>query len=370
MKDTREFIKGADTSLTNSAKMTIRLKPAFEHDRIKARMIAAKLQLSPLYDYIQKYQIFFEEFGNPVHPKYVHEKEIYEQFAQNNIQRIPQMEPFCFRIELSTEKLLDRGITVLEIVRKLQLMYSELFIVSTYETDRKFGPILRAHPIKGKATWVNSMKTLEKFHKGFIHATVRGIDRISQVAEVQTRVHKWNETTGTLTEDDIYIITTLGSNIVGMLSVPELEHTMIQTTSAAENQRMLGLAAARTRIMIEWTKMAPGVTKNYFSLIASHMTATSSITGINVTGQLRREPNNVFSNACVGHATGVILKACVEEKTSMFYGTSGPTIMGQSPMVGTGYFDVGVDVKMLQKHKHVFKSSGINSIIDNLDDLN
>jgi DNA-directed RNA polymerase beta' subunit len=367
-KDTQEFLKATDTTGSNSAKMIMRLKPEYEKDRIQAHLIASKIQLSALREYIQCGQIFFEEFANPRHPKYIHEIEIYEKFKKNNLRTIPQTEPFCFRLELSIEKLLDRGITVLEIVNKLQIMHPEVFIVSTYETDKKFGPILRIHPIKGKSTFIESVKNLEKYYRQFTSTIIRGIPNIEIVMEVKTHVHVWNAKLGKVEEDDIYIITTRGSNMLNILEIEEIDHNLIQASSMVETQNTLGLAAARTRIMVEFSKITPNINKHYFSMIASHMISTGNITGISISGQISRDPNNVFGNMATAFATPIMLNAAINEKTNMFYGASAPVIMGQNIIMGTNYFECCVDVDMLKNNKDIFKSNKLVDVLDRLMD--
>jgi hypothetical protein len=212
------------------------------------------------------------------------------------------------------------------------------------------------------------MKNLEKYYRQFISTIIRGVPNIEQVMEVKTHVHVWNAELGMVEEDDIYIITTRGSNMLNILEITEIDHNLIQTSSMVETQHTLGLAAARTRIMVEWSKITPNINKHYFSMIASHMIATGNITGISISGQISREPNNVFGNMVTAFATPVMLNAALNEKTNMFHGASAPVIMGQSVIIGTNYFECCMDVDMLKEHKHVFKSNKLSDVLDRLMD--
>jgi DNA-directed RNA polymerase beta' subunit len=368
-EDTQEFAKGSDN--IHLAKMMLRLKPEYEKDRVKARLIAAKIQMSALIDYVDSYQIFFEEFAHPIHPRYKHEARIYEQFLRNYNQKIPQVEPICFRMQMSAEKMIDHGISMLDIIRKLQILKPAFVYVVSYETDRNFGPIIRAHPIKSsKNNYLRHLRTMEKEFFKIMKTIIRGLSNISQVGELESPIHRWDQETGEVKEEKVYMINTRGSNLVGLLEIPEIDHNMVQTTSVGETQRVIGLAAARTRIMIEWSHIVPNITNQYFSMIASLMTMTGSVTGLSVRGQLRREENNVFGNMCAGHATATMMKGAMDNKVNMFYGTSGPAVMGQAIKNGTNYFNVGTDVNMIVKHKKLFEKTGINSIISDLSDLN
>lgn len=125
--------------------MSIMVKPEYYYDKLKVQEIANYIEMMEFERFIYSEQIFFEEYGDPVHPDYVHEKKMIKDFERTNLgmMRNAALSKWVIRYELNREEMLINSMKLETIITKLKLKYPQMHIVYTPESSENI--ILRCY---------------------------------------------------------------------------------------------------------------------------------------------------------------------------------------------------------------------------------
>lgn len=347
MPSIRNFMAAVNTTALGLAAMWARLKPEIEHDAERAEIVAKRIQLIALRDFVTEVHLFYETFGQPVHPKYAAEAEIYTDFAKQGFMRKPaNITNFCIRFVLNRQAMLVKGITMIDIVNALYRGLPSIYIIHTTENNMKFPLQLRIHLLPHRT--LKSLHNVHLIRNTLMNCVIRGIRGIRHASAMPFKVTTI-EPDGSVKLDEVYIIRTLGSNMIGLLAETDIVPESIETNSIVENEQILGLNRTRARIMQEWVKINGSLNRVHYILIADNMTSTGKLTPLNRAGVLMREFNNVLLNCGIGYPMAVMMKAATNNVKNDLYGLSSNLIMGQTVKLGTGYVNCGLMIDAVKE---------------------
>ncbi len=180
---------------------------------------------------------------------------------------------------------------------------------------------------------VDSIKNTRKITTKLREILLRGVPGISRAIIIE--------------KDSEYVIATEGTNLDGMLKVPEVDAARTTTNDITEIQNVLGIEAGRNAIMNEISKVldAQGlrVDLRHIGLIADAMTSLGEIKSVGRHG-LAGEKASVLARAAFEETAKHLLRACVKGEEDKLRGITENIIIGQTIPCGTGKVKLEMEI--------------------------
>lgn len=361
----KEIFGTKDTEKMKNTSMLIMVKPQYENNKWKVQEISNHIEMMDFERFIATEHIFFEDFAKPVHPIYKSDKPMIDSFLRNNIGMAvsPNITKWCIRYELNREELIVNSMKLDTIVIKLKMKYPDMFIIYSPENSDKI--VMRCYiantmikiPTSGFSETI-IFDLMQKINKTII----RGIKNITYAKVLPVAKSQINPD-GSISNIQVYGISTIGSNLEDVLDNPYVDKYRTQTDSVKEFEEMYGIEATKEKIVREIRKtMDSGdVTRPHTNLFASEMCSGISSSGIIRVGLNARESKNVSLRLSFQAPIQVIENAATNGLEDTISGISAPLICGQAPNIGTTYNNVCIDEEFVE---HYYKN-----IETNIDDI-
>lgn len=269
---------------------------------------------------------------------------------------------WVMRLVMDKEAMLDKDITMDDIHFSLRSFSTEKSVIySDYNNDQLvFRLRFKKHDnMKGAVSGDPLDQTDEIYHlkniqdKIMNNIILRGVQGISNVnlRKIQNYRKQDENDNSTNTSKDVWVLDTVGSNLVGILGLDYVDSTRTISNDIQEIYRVLGIEAARQVIYNELEEVfAQGSHINYhhLNLLCDRMTYS-------------QKPISIFRYGINNDDVGPIMKATFEETPEMFFraakhaeldemrGISANIMCGQLGYYGTNSFQVLTDLKSIEK---------------------
>jgi DNA-directed RNA polymerase II subunit RPB1 len=299
-----------------------------------------------------------------------------------------KMSKWVLRIVMDRSRMLDKNITMDDINFIFKNMYgSDISCIYSDYNDDKLIFRLRMNSIITHITTskdkINNLDQTDDIHKLQLfqnkllkNTTIKGISNISKV-NIRKMKDNIMEVDGEYVKDDIWVIDTVGSNIIDVLSLDYIDSTRTFSNNIHEMLNVFGIEAARQTIYNELIEViefdGTYINTHHLGLLCDRMAYTTKLI-------------SVFRHGINNDNIGPIAKASFEETPEMFLkaarhgeldnirGISANIACGQEGYYGTSAFQIILDIDEMQK----FVSDNTNiqndiqnkEILDNFDDLN
>jgi DNA-directed RNA polymerase beta' subunit len=378
MSKCREVMNAYGVDRLSNPMMTIALESQYAASAERAQEVAQRLEMLKFSQLIAASQIFYERFGEPIHPRYAHERAIFATFAEDN----PLMPPpgdlatWCMRFEIDKSALVQKNISMQTIITKLRDKYSDLHLV--YTTERAREVIVRAY-VRASGLARFSVQTDESDAQGthrkgirrarghesrikdvydmILNTTIRGVDGI-WIARVERLVRTKVDADGAIVDDSAQFgVRTNGTNLVRAACTTGVRADMVQTDAVQELASVLGIEAARYRIITEMRGLVEKCNVRHYMIYADEMTRTGRVTSIERGGLSVREVNNVALRAGQAAPVQVFTEAALNTRRDVLFGVSGPLTFGAVPRIGTLYNAFIIDPEVIKKYKKTAKQT-------------
>lgn len=358
----KEIMLAKITEKMKNPTMTLFVKEEYEDNSVKVNDIANHIENMRIFRFIDELQIFFEDYGHPIHPDYKHEAALVSDFEKHNPNvTIPSdLTKWVIRIELNKLKMILKNMDLETIVFGIMKSFPKLFIVYNSENDEN--TIIRCYIRNSlfKKSYNVKQSDIEVLKNQIINTVIRGIDNIL-VASVVKGNKSFVAEDGSVSNKHIYKIKTIGTNLSAILEIPYLDIDKCQTDSIKEIEDMYGIEAARQKLRIELETIIPDMNQAHYSVYADEMCSTGRITGISKAGLDKREPRNTLLRTSYSFMSQVLKSAAINGKKSKIYGMSAPLMIGRSPYIGSLYNTISID--------HEFIKDNVQGMDDIIDDL-
>ena len=371
--------------------VTIRLKKDEEENLQKAQEIKYSLEYTNLKNVTETVSIMFDP---SVDSTTINEDvEILEEFLEfekmmsecgykSEFNENDKFSKWIIRFELSKEDMLEKNISMDEInfaiknslKNKIQCIYSDF---------NKDNLVFR---IRGVNLSSNKKKTLDQSDELYIlknlqdnilnNIVLRGVKKIPKIIIRKVKNEMVLEN-GNYVPKDIWVLDTVGTNLVDMLAQDNIDVDNTITNDIQEVFRTLGIEAARQAILNELHEAISHdgtyIDDHHLTMLADRITATKKMV-------------SVFRHGINNDNIGPIAKACFEETPEMFLraarhaeldvmtGTSANIMVGQEGYYGTGSFQILLNLKKLLsettkiKEKQIEESEDIDNQLLSIDD--
>lgn len=168
---------------------------------------------------------------------------------------------------------------------------------------------------------------------------------------------------GSQAREDVYAISTVGTNLYGVMLNSHLLHEEIISNSVGDTLKMFGIEAARNKIISETRAFMEDNTPNmrHLMLYADEMTRGGKVTSVEKSGIGAREPNNILLRMAASAPIQVLTEAALNCTRGRVYGIAAPLMLGSIPKLGTLYNDFVVDEEFVRKNM-----ASVDSLLDAL----
>jgi len=365
----QEAMSATPVAKLSNPVMTVMLNGEFAHDEHRAREIANHIEMLQLNQIVSRWECFYETFGNPTHPEYKHESAMIAQSAESmsGLSSTSDLIPWCIRYELDRIALVQKNISVLEIVTALRDRYKDIYIAFTTEKNAVvvIRIYIRASGLKkfeiASASIDKSEKTPRRrgtttadrilvIHSIIFATIIRGIDGIRRAQSTQI-VRSRADSAGSIISERIWCVRTTGTNIIRTAAIPGVNPNMITTDAIQEIASVLGIGAAWRSIITEMRGLVDSCDVRHYMIYADEMTRTGRVTSIERSGVSSREMNNVALRAGNAASVQVLTDAAIHARRDNLSGMSGQLFCGSVPLIGTMYNQVAIDADVIARCK-------------------
>ena len=365
----KEVLGARDVHNLAAPSMIIPVISAYAHNKAKVTEIANNIEVMKLKQFTALWQIFFEKYAEIVHPRYVHESKMIQEFMTLNPLLAPpgDLIRWCIRIVINKTTLILKNMSLELIVNKLHETFPELYIVYTPENAPEI--VLRIYIRSSlKDTKGNLMFKGHIEHSDIIYVKdllldmiIRGVDGIINTSVVQLIRNKIQPNGSIARDNTEYVIKTTGTNLVGILANKFVDPFRVQTDAILETQRMFGIEAARQKIITELRKLVDTCNHRHYTIYADEMTSTGKVTPIERSGLGAREANNYLLRIGFSAPIQTLEEAGINAAVDNMTGITAPLLVGTIPRVGTLYNSLHSDAEMI--HAHVKKPDDVFELL-------
>jgi len=197
-------------------------------------------------------------------------------------------------------------------------------VASAIKEALKIDVHVDGYKLRMKPTTV-SLSELRKLASKVRSLTLRGLKGITRVLVKM--------------EDNEYVVYTEGSNLSGVITMPEVDPTRTVTNNIHEIEKVLGIEAARNAIINEAVKTLEEqgleVDLRHIMLVADMMTVSGEVMQVGRHG-VSGEKASVLARASFEITTKHLLDACIHGERDRLDGIIENVIAGQPIPLGTG----------------------------------
>jgi DNA-directed RNA polymerase beta' subunit len=352
----KEILSARPTKKMKAPSMTLQVMSEYRKNKIKVQEIANHIEMLPLKQFVDGWQIFFEKYGEPIHPLYVEEKEFIREFEKYHLHIKPpsDLTNWCIRLVLDKSKLIEKQMKIDTIYHKIRQSYPAMHIV--YSTDNAETIIMRIYlrnsfVKKGSLTVLQATSIVEDL----MELVVRGIEGINAAYVKDGSINKVQED-GSIIGEKVYYIFTDGTNLKKILENPFIDPDTAQSDSIVETYEVWGITATREKIINELRHQVDGSAYGHYAIYADTMTHSGYVTSIDRYGSAKRD-SSILLRISDASPISVIEESAINAFSDDLSGISPPIMIGKNPIAGDLYNTFKTDEEMIAER------------IRNLDDI-
>ena len=359
---------------TKNPSVTIYLKPEEDHDREKAQVLANMIEHTQLREVVESVEICFDP--DDLNTLIANDHDSISQFKEfeNMLAACAGVEvaesttdksKWVIRMEIHKETMLEKNITMEDVHYAVKNYFNEEVscVYTDYNSDNLVFRIRLNKMLHNKKKSLGSnlnpldqsdeIYLLKNFQDNMLdNIVLRGIKNIDKVVlRKDPNVVKYSD--GKYNRTDIWVLDTVGSNLLEILGLDYIDVTKTYTNSIIEMYNVFGIEVARQSIYTELTEVieADGtyINEHHLTMLCDRMTYS-------------HHPISIFRHGINNDDIGPIAKASFEETPEMFLkaarhaevdimrGVSANVMCGQEGYYGTSAFQVYLDLDQMKEN--------------------
>jgi DNA-directed RNA polymerase II subunit RPB1 len=355
--------------------LTVYLKPEEETQKEKANTIMYMLEYTKLQEIVKSIEICFDpddlntlidEDRTTIEQYRAFENMVAECAETNLSTDNNEKSKWIIRMIMDPEVMLRKNITMDDVNFTLNNSYDNQIhcIYTDYNAEKlvfriRMNEVMK-NTVRGgqKKIKTNPLDQTDQIYilKNFQdqlldNIVLRGIKGINKVI---LRKIKDNmvETNGVYSKQDIWVLDTVGTNLLDVLSLDYIDNKRTFSNDIVEIYSVLGIEAARQAIYNEIVDVIEfdGVYINYhnFSVLCDRMTYSSKMISIFRHG-INNDNIGPIAKASFEETPEMFLKAARHAELDTLRGVSANVMCGQEGFFGTSAFQVVLDLEEMQK---------------------
>ena len=372
-----------------NSSLSVYLKEDDETLKENAMKIMYMLELTKLQDIVKNIQICFDPKDQ--NTLIAEDRDLMKQYNEFH-QMFKDVSPYnddaertqckwIIRIELDRDIMLDKNVTMDDINLTIQKIYGKEQISCVY-TDFNSNKLIfriRLSDINKKTYKALANNVIDQSDqiyllKGFQdqllnNVIIRGVKGIKKVIMRRIKDMLYEENGG-YSKKDIWILDTIGTNLMDVLGLPFIDNKRTLSNDIMEVYDVLGIEAARETIYNELVDVIQfdGTYINYhnYSVLVDRMTHTYKLISICRHG-VNNDDIGPIAKASFEETPEMFLKAARHGELDNMRGVSANVMCGQEGHFGTTAFQVLVDTNALLNKQP--QSDYVRNTSDDSDDI-
>ena len=354
---------------TKNPSCTVHLFPNEEQDQENAKKLMHKLEHTKLRDIVDTVNIYFDP--DDMNTLIQEDTEIMEQYkefeslvnecngeGEGGEGSDENKSKWVIRLTFNVEEMLDRNITMDDVHFAVKNVYRDQVscVFSDYNSEKLVFRLRLNNFISSRKKNAIKQNPLDQSDEIYLLKTfqntlldnliLRGINNIDKVIPRKI-IDSLVPVDGNYIKKETWVVDTVGTNLMGLLSLDYIDTKRTYTTDIQEIYRVMGVEAARQSIMNEITEViefdSTYINYHHLSVLCDRMTCNDNLVSI-------------FRHGINGDDIGPIAKASFEETPEMFLraarhgildtmrGVSANVMCGQEGYFGTSAFQVVLDI--------------------------
>jgi DNA-directed RNA polymerase beta' subunit len=379
-----EEILSLSASIKNPS-LTIYLREDEQTDKDKANSIQYMIEHTKLSEIVTSVSICFDP--DDLNTLIEEDKLTMSQYRdfENMIDECQNMDnsteeteksKWIIRMEMDPEVMLEKNITMDDVNFTLNNIYKDEIscVYSDYNSDKlvfriRMNEVLKnASNKSNKKTKVNPLDQSDKIYilKNFQDQLLDGVvlRGVKNIEKVILRKLKNNlvEKGGAYIKEDIWVLDTIGSNLLEVLSLDYIDPVRTTSNDIVEIFDVLGIEAARQAIYNELSEVlefdGSYVNAHHMALLCDRMTFTSKLISIFRHG-INNDDIGPIAKASFEETPEMFLKAARHAELDTLRGISANVMCGQEGLFGTAVFQVVLDINEMinldEKYKYEYQ---------------
>ncbi|CCM03706.1 uncharacterized protein FIBRA_05852 [Fibroporia radiculosa] len=354
----KEIINVATNIKTPS--LSIYLDPEIAKDQISANSVQQELAYTSLRTVTAAVEIWYDP--DPSSTIIEEDSMFVESFfaiPDDDVEaNLHLQSPWLLRLELDRAKMIDRKLTMSYVAGRIADNFkTDLFVIWSEDNSEKL--IIRCRVLGGADKEEDGMDTVEEdiflrqLENTMLNSiSLRGVtgiqrvfllehDRVSITEEGSIKAHSEKE----------WVLETDGVNLKAVMSIGGVDFKRTYSNSCVEVFNVLGIEAARAAIMKELRGVIEfdGSYVNYrhLSLLCDLMTHRGILMAITRHG-INRADTGALMRSSFEETVEILMEAAAVGERDDCHGIAENVIFGQMAPMGTGAFDVALDIDMLK----------------------
>ena len=364
-----EIVSAAPVGKEKSSEMVIRVKPEIERNLLRVQDVASNLEYLTFGRFVSSYHILYEKYGELVYPPYANDIEWIHRYEKTHplIKKPTDLANWCLWYAIDKKTKVLKGMSLEVILEKLREIGDKIYTVHTDENVSEIRLRIYPRAVLFKRGCENDETRAAEIHQIVMNKQLRGINQISKTAIIKKMVHKIDED-GTMSRDNgVYAIKTVGTNFAGVATNRMVVPEYINSSSVDDTYRMLGIEAARYKIMTEMkTFMEDKATANFRHVLiySDTMTVTGAVTTLEPRGLKQSENKNTLLQMGSSSQIQAVTNAAMVGNVNKVTGISAPIILGGIPKIGTLYNEVFLDSEFM-----IANTKKVGEVFEDMDEL-
>ncbi len=333
-----------------------------ENAKNRAINIKNSIEITKLYDILEYSEIYWDKNDDQYSTNIQNDKgllDIYNDFSFTN--SLNSTSPWIIRMKFNKEKMKSYGLRMIDIYTKLNTTYDK-FIECVYSDDNAeeciFRIKLQANVIKDIDfnDQIAAIKALE--HNIVYQVLLKGYKGIKKVSLNKKKYTKYNDETNSFDNLVEWVLDTDGTNLIEVLSNPNIDSTRTISNDIREIYETLGIEAARTALYHELINVTSEDSMNYrhLSLLIDTMTYKGQLMSIDRHG-INRGDIGPLAKSSFEETTDMLINASIFAEYDNVNGVSANVMLGQQAPCGTGDSSILLDeehmIELIKDVKHI-----------------
>jgi DNA-directed RNA polymerase II subunit RPB1 len=354
----KEIINVATNIKTPS--LSVYLEPAIASDPILAKNVQQELTFTSLRTVTAAVEIWYDPDPSST---IIEEDQVFVEsfFAipdEEIESKLHLQSPWLFRLELDRAKMVDRKLTMAYVAGRIaETFQTDLFVIWSEDNSEKL--IIRCRVMGGADKEDEGGSPMEEdiflrqLENTMLNSvSLRGVQGIKRVFLVKhDKVSITPEGIIDARADKEWVLETDGVNLKTVMCVDGVDFKRAYSNSCVEIFNVLGIEAARGAIFKELRSVIEfdGSKVNYrhLALLCDVMTHRGSLMAITRHG-INRVDTGALMRCSFEETVEILMEAAAVGEKDDCHGVAENVMFGQMAPMGTGSFDVAIDVEMLK----------------------
>lgn len=346
--------------------MTVYVLPEYSQDKGACKDIMNSIQTTYLRDLVSRSAVHYDPEDTAIAEDTPFVK-VYDEWRRQHAGMCPKASdsPWVLRLEFDRSKLLDTGVSLLDVERVLGDFYEDG--VSCMFSDDNAAELVGRVRIVGRDEKLDDMLSeVKALEQALLESVpIKGIDRVTKATMYKKDTDDlrdlgnpdnkgatvYEEVQGTFERGFEWVISTAGTNLREILAHGCVDAARTVSNDVVEIWSVLGIEAARQALYDEIMAVLADAFVNYchVSLLIDTMTHKGYLTSVDRHG-INRNDIGPLAKSSFEQTTDILVKAGVFADHDRVLGVSANVMLGQVPRFGTGDCEILVDGVAMAEH--------------------